>query len=300
MTASTPKSAMAYSRFLLAGAALLAIVSVGRTLLSRDDAPAPAAVATDAGASEAETLIAQLRARLAEEPGNAEGWRLLGWATFSTGRYAEAVKAYAEAARLDPEKAEHWSALGESTVLAGQGGVTADAMTAFRKALALDPKDARARFFMGAAQAEAGQPRAALDSWFALLADAPANAPWTASVRQRITDLSKREGIDVSARLANLPTPAASGPTPEQMQAAASMTPAEQQAMAKSMVESLAARLKADPRDANGWIMLMRSRKMLGDDAGAKQALAEARAAFAGDQQQIARFDEFYQSLGIR
>lgn len=310
MTSASSGNPLRHGRIALIGAALVATLSVGRALMPREEAPAPASApaptAADGSASQAapdtEALIAQLRARLAEQPDSAEGWRLLGLATASVGRHDEAARAYAEAARLEPARAEHWSALGEALVLSGAGGVTTDAAEAFRKALERDPRDFRARYFSGVAEAEAGRARAALDLWFALLADAPADAPWLSTVRQQIADLARREGIDVSARLAAAPSPAAprAGPDAEQVRAAASMSPAEQEAMARSMVDSLAAKLKADPRNPDGWMMLMRSRMMLGDRSGAAQALTEARAAYAGDTAQIRKFEDFHRSLGQR
>lgn len=298
MTASTPKTGMAYSRILLIGAALVAAVAVGRAMLHQEQ-PAP----TDSGApADSAALIAQLEARLKEEPGNAEGWRMLGWATFEAGRYAEAANAYRKAAALAPDNASYWSALGEAIVLSGRQGIDAEAMAAFRKAITADPQDARARYFLAAARAESGDAAGAIDDWFALLKDNPPDAPWASSVRERITGLAADKGIDVSARLAALPAPrpaTVGGPTPEQVQAAAAMSPSEQAAMARGMVESLAARLETDPRNPQGWIMLMRGRKVLGDQAGAVAALEQAKAAYADDPRQVSQFIESAQGLGI-
>ena len=54
------------------------------------------------------------------------------------------------------------------------------------------------------------------------------------------------------------------GPTPDQMRAAAEMTPEEQQEMIRGMVEGLAARLEDQPGDLEGWLMLGRSWRVLG------------------------------------
>jgi len=48
----------------------------------------------------------------------------------------------------------------------------------------------------------------------------------------------------------------------------------------KAMVEMLAARLKADPNDALGWVRLMRAYTVLGETDKAKDALATARKTF--------------------
>jgi cytochrome c-type biogenesis protein CcmH len=54
------------------------------------------------------------------------------------------------------------------------------------------------------------------------------------------------------------------GPSQEQIAAASSMHPAEQQQMAEGMVARLAGRLEREPGDVEGWIMLIRSYQTLG------------------------------------
>jgi tetratricopeptide (TPR) repeat protein len=52
------------------------------------------------------TMIERLAARLESAPGDIEGWRMLGWSYFHTGRYEQAATAYARAVELDPSSAE--------------------------------------------------------------------------------------------------------------------------------------------------------------------------------------------------
>jgi cytochrome c-type biogenesis protein CcmH len=49
--------------------------------------------------------------------------------------------------------------------------------------------------------------------------------------------------------------------------------------MAESMVARLAERLRDDPANVDGWVMLMRSYRTLGRDGEARKALADATAA---------------------
>ena len=53
------------------------------------------------------------------------------------------------------------------------------------------------------------------------------------------------------------------GPTAADIEAAASLTDEERQAMVESMVESLASRLADDPDNPSGWVRLLRARKVL-------------------------------------
>ena len=60
------------------------------------------------------------------------------------------------------------------------------------------------------------------------------------------------------------PYEAPRGPSPEQVQAAQEMSPQDRAEMIAAMVEGLAARLEEEPNDPQGWIRLLRARKVLG------------------------------------
>jgi cytochrome c-type biogenesis protein CcmH len=242
-------------------------------------------------------MISSLEAKLKANPNDAEGWRMLGWSFFETGRYAESATAYRKAAQLAPKNAEYWSSLGEALVLAGSGDVPKDASDAFKTALSLDAKDPRARYFLGVEQDMAGNHQAAIDTWIALLQDTPAGAPWEADVRKTVEQIAAREKIDVAARLKAIQPAAATGPAAavagipgpsrEQMAAASSLPPGQQQEMVRGMVDSLAAKLTADPKQPDRWMMLIRSRMMLGEGREAAQALQQAITANPGSRGEL-------------
>lgn len=294
------------SRLALYGAAALAIAAVGIAVARRDAPPAapvpgapPAAAAPATPQPDVDSLISGLEAKLKQDPNNAEGWRMLGWSFYETGRYAEAATAYRRAATLSPKTADYWSSLGEALVLAGSGDVPADAADAFAKAIALDPKDARARYFLAVKRDMAGDHKGALDAWFALLADTPAGAPWEADLRKTIEQVGAKEGIEVRSRLASIRPagatgPAAAldgipGPSRDQMAAAAQLPPGQQEAMVRQMVDGLAAKLAADPKQPDRWMMLVRSRMQLGQGREAAQALQQAIAANPGSRDALVR-----------
>ncbi|HEX6865778.1 MAG TPA: tetratricopeptide repeat protein, partial [Caulobacteraceae bacterium] len=241
-------------------------------------------------------MIRQLEQKMAETPGDPEGWRMLGWSYHQTGRFADAAVAYGRAAALDPGNAEYLSAQGESLVQAADGTVTPAALGAFTAALAADPADPRARYFIGVHKDQQGKHAEAMDDWIALLKDAPPDAPWAAEVRDFVERIAAERNIDLSRRL---PAAAAPGPTPDQMAAAQQMPAGDRQAMIRGMVEGLDARLRDDPNDADGWVRLMRARMVLGETGKAAQAYADARKAFAGDAQQLAAFKQAARELGV-
>jgi cytochrome c-type biogenesis protein CcmH len=306
MDASQPGRLAQIGRYALGAALLAVIVAVAlryRQPAGGETSKAPAAVES---AHAIAPMIAGLEAKLKASPGDVAGWRMLGQSTFSIGKYADAARAYARAAALAPGSADDWSALGEALVYAHGQGVDADAAHAFERAVAIDPKDARARYFLGVRKDLAGDHEGAVEDWIALLKDTPAGAPWEQSVRALVTQVATREKIDISGRL---PAPAASatdmatdaipGPSAAQMADAARINPSEQDRMARAMVDRLAVRLAQDPRDADGWIRLMRARLVLGDKAAAAAAYAQARAAFAGDKATLGRLREAAAALGM-
>ena len=312
MTESNMKTAFASAsaaRWVLIGAGAIALATVGYAVLRGKGGDEPTAsiakLQPEVGAS-----ISVLEARLKDNPDDAEGWRMLAWSLFETGKFAESAQAYKRATQIDPAKAEYWSSLGEALVLAGKGDVASDAKAAFQKAYALDPKDPRARYFLGVAKDIAGDHKGAIEDWLALLADTPPGAPWEADVRRLVSEVAAKEKIDVSARLAALkpPPPAAGamaataaipGPSPQQMRDAAGMPKGQQDLMIQGMVEGLEAKLKANPDNPTGWIMLMRSRLQLGETAKASVALKSARVALAGDQQKRGMVDAAAAELGV-
>lgn len=297
MTVSIPTSRLPWTRPVLIIAMLIASVAVGNALLKRQPEKVESEAAGQSVPDMAQ-IIRQLEDRLKQDPESVEGWRLLGLSYAGEGRYADAVSAYERVTALEPGKAEHWSSLGEAILLADKSdGLSPEAISAFERANAIDGNDPRGRFFLGMVKVDKGDAEGAITDWITLLKDNPHDAPWAGSVRQKIAEVAAANGIEVAERLAALPAPA--GPSQAQIQAAAEMTPAQQEAMARQMVESLAARLRTNPKDPQGWLQLMRARMVLGDAAGATQALGDARTAYAGDTAQQAAFSEAAKSLGI-
>jgi cytochrome c-type biogenesis protein CcmH len=296
----------------VAGAALYA--SMGQPEMASGTAPAPAAapaaapVPDAAAQGEVNQLVAGLEQKMQANPDDPEGWRMLGWSYFQTGRYADAAKAYARAIALKPDGEGYNSAYGEALVQEAGGQITPAAAAAFEKAAAQDGADARARYFLAVRKSEQGDRKGAIEDMLRLVADSPADAPWLPQLRAVIQQTAQAAGIDIAARLAatkpvgnaavpGLPPPVAAAaaanaavpagvmpsPSREQVQAAQAMNPADRQAMIRSMVDGLAEKLKANPKDEGGWLRLMRARQVLGDAAAAKTARDQALAAFAGD-----------------
>ena len=77
------------------------------------------------------------------------------------------------------------------------------------------------------------------------------------------------------------------------------MSGSDRNAMIHGMVDKLAAELKQNPHDADGWQRLMRARMVLGQKTEALAAYRAARGAFAQDPNQLASLDSSAHALGV-
>ena len=271
------------------------------------------------GVPPVDEMIQRLAARLSRNSKDVEGWRTLGWSYLNLGRFSEAAQAYAKAIELSPDIAELRSARIEALVRSADGIVTTGARSAIEDTLKIDPKDTRARFFKGLAKEQGGDKTSALTDWNELLKEVNADEPWALDLKNRISALERDLGVNGAAppgepnpatagglreRLttpggSQMSRPIEKGPSPEEVQAAEAMPGAERFAMIRGMVDGLSNRLEQSPRDADGWIKLIRSRMVLGETELAKQALAHGIKAFNEDKQQRDRIVAAAQQLGL-
>lgn len=168
------------------------------------------------------------------------------------------------------------------------------AIGVFDKALAIDSKDPRARFFKGLAVEQSGDKKTALEAWIAILEDASPGEDWVADLEQRVAQLAQETGIDITGRLAQR-----KGLTATDVRNAASLQVDQQTAMIRGMVDGLASRLAASPRDEEGWIKLIRSYSVLGEAESAKKALQRALQAFDEAAPERMRIAAIASDLGI-
>lgn len=229
----------------------------GQPLAARLEAPG--------GGENLDSVVAKVEQHLAASPEDGRGWDVLAPIYLRLGRAEEAQRAYGQAIRLLGSNAARQSGLGEA-ILAGEGGiVTAAARAAFEAANAAAPGAPGPRFYLALAEEQEGKTEAAAAGWRALLAEAPADAPWRAPVEQALARVSRVEGLP--------------GPSAPDLAAAEQIAPADRAAMIEGMVDGLAERLQAEPDDVEGWLRLIRSYVVLGRP---NDASAAAKAALEG------------------
>jgi cytochrome c-type biogenesis protein CcmH len=199
----------------------------------------------------------RLEQKLLADPSNATGWLLYARAESMLGEWQKAADAYKRAIDLGLTNGEVLAGYGEMQVMAAAGIVSPAARDTFIAALATDGSGGVARYYLALADAQAGDTQKALDAWVELASGLPEDSPMRDAIAGRIADAAKSGGLAPPPMPKGLPSAATqSGPTPEQMEAAAAMPPAERDKMIGEMVEKLAAKLKAAPDDLEGWMRL--------------------------------------------
>lgn len=230
-----------------------------------------------------DNLVAQVESHLEQNPADGRGWAVLAPVLAKIGRADDAVRAYRNSITYNGETAERRADLGAAIVGAANGVVTADAKNEFDRAIALNAKDVKARYFLGLAAEQDGRGADAAKIWQAMLADAPADAPWRGAVQEALARVN-----------------GSAPPLPDGAAAAASgMSGADRSAMIHGMVDRLAARLKQDGSDVDGWLRLVRAYMVLNEPEKSRAARDDARHALGQNEAGLRQLNEGLKALGI-
>lgn len=242
------------------------------------------------GRAQIAEMISKLERQMRETPDDPNGWALLGKSYRAMGRFSDAIGALEKLAELTNNDPEALVMLAETMVEMDQGSVSLKAVELLQAVKKEDPTDPRPYFYIGLEREQKEDPQGAVNEWAALLNHSPSNAPWVGEMQNRIAALVANGKIESPkiVMLAPIPESASEstqqqsntnnespGPTQQQIQDAQKMDSGDQQAMIRSMVERLAARLKENPDDLEGWIKLERAYQVLGESAKALAAQKE-------------------------
>ncbi|GMO97413.1 c-type cytochrome biogenesis protein CcmI [Bradyrhizobium sp. TM239] len=231
-----------------------------------------------------ENLVVQVQQHLEKNPTDGRGWNVLAPVLERLGRFDDAVRAYRNSLTYNGESAERRSDLGEAISAAAGGVVTVEAKAEFERAHALNADDPKANYFLGLAAEQDGRKDDAATIWRALLAKAPADAPWRALVQSSLV------------RVGGGTMPALSDET---IAASKDMAEGDRNAMVRGMVDRLATRLKQNGEDVDGWLRLVRAYLVMGERDKAAGASADARQAVASDAERLRQLNEGLRTLGL-
>jgi cytochrome c-type biogenesis protein CcmH len=176
----------------------------------------PADHATQASAADIRQMIEQLQGRLAQQPDDLEGWKLLGRSAAVVGDYPLARTAFGEAyTRSKGQDAEAVAGFAESLILNDEREIDGQAVPLFERALELDPDNARALWYGGIIAFRRGDLSLAQQRWVELQNhDLPPDLRQV--VAERLAEIERAQGGPPAASAATGATAtAASAPPPD-------------------------------------------------------------------------------------
>jgi cytochrome c-type biogenesis protein CcmH len=207
--------------------------------------------------------LGKLAAKLKADPSNADGWILYARTAGSLRRWDDAVDAYRHALALGRSGPEIQAGFGETLTLQADGIVTPAAHDAFAAALKADPRNDVAQYYLAIAAGQAGEPAQAIARFQTLLGEIPEDSPMRDEIGKRITEAANAAGLPVPELAKGTPAEV-QDPEAATMAETAAMPPDQQKTMIAGMVAKLAARLEAEPGDAEGWVRLGRAYVVMG------------------------------------
>lgn len=225
-------------------------------------------------------LMVQLRQAVQDRPNDLRGLELLARNEAAMGNLQAASVAQAAILSLKGQDAtsEDHAAHAELLIMAAGGYVSPEAEQALVRALEADPRNGTARYYTGTMFAQIGRFDRTFILWNRLLQEGPPDAPWIAPIREQISEVAARAGVNYTLP----PAPGQRGPTGADVEAASEMTPEERQAMVEGMVDQLGARLAAEGGPAEDWARLITALARIGRMDQARAIYAEAQERFAG------------------
>jgi cytochrome c-type biogenesis protein CcmH len=214
----------------------------------------------EAAGLDLDSAVKTIEARLAQDPNDVRGWRVIAPVYMNLGRYADAVTAMRHINSLAAPTADSQTDLGEALMMQNGGSVVGEPLELFKKAAALDPGHVRSRFYIAGEETRTGDNVAAVRDWTALIAMAKGDEPWVVTARKGLAQ--------AEAALHPVDTSSSAAPViPDSTQIAA-------------MVDGLDARLKSQGGTIAEWTELVRSRMVQGRMDDAQAAYDAARKAY--------------------
>jgi cytochrome c-type biogenesis protein CcmH len=125
----------------------------------------PAADLSSITADQFQDMTVKLAARMQQNPGDAEGWKMLGRAYRAMDRYGEANGAYRKAVELRPQDADLLADYAESLALGAGRDLAGEPTRLLDRALKLEPHNTKVLTLSGSAAFERKDYKAAIGYW---------------------------------------------------------------------------------------------------------------------------------------
>jgi cytochrome c-type biogenesis protein CcmH len=156
----------------------------------------PAAVdarhTTEQGGPDMDGMLSGLEEKLKQNPGNADGWIMLGRSYAALERYPEAVRAYAQAAALQPGNARLLGDYAEALALSRGGNLQGKPLELVEEALKLDPKNEKGLELAGISAYQREDYAQAAAYWRRLLKVMPGDTPYAKEIAATAAEAERK------------------------------------------------------------------------------------------------------------
>jgi cytochrome c-type biogenesis protein CcmH len=153
--------------------------------------PAPETVA-EVGPAQVEQMVARLAARLAQQPDDAAGWRMLARSYETLRRFDQAADAYRHLLALEPDNPDVMVDYAVVLGMTSNSSLAGEPEALLAKALALNPNHLQALALSGSAALERGDVANAVKPWKKILALVPADSDIGRSIAASIAKAQAR------------------------------------------------------------------------------------------------------------
>ena len=234
-------------------------------------------------------MIEQLRAVVPENPEELQGWQLLALHEARIGNYAAATRAQEQVLRLKGDAATLEDRIGllDRMVAATNGFVSPEAEQVMLQVLDVDPGNVPARYYAGLLYAQTDRPDLAYRLWRGVLENSDPEGIYAGLANAQIAEVAFAAGeeFDPNSITPRGPRPAPlSGPSQDDIAAAAEMDDEDRAQMIAGMVAQLSERLANEGGTASEWARLITALTVLNETDRAQMILEEARTAFTGQE----------------
>jgi cytochrome c-type biogenesis protein CcmH len=190
-----------------------------------------------------EAMVGRLAQRLEQDPGNAEGWMMLGRSYYVMNRFPEAARAYERAVALMPDNADVLADYADTLAVGQNRSLAGKPLELVERALKVDPTHWKALALAGTAAFDRQDYAGAIAYWQRMKKTVPADSEIARSIDASIAEARSQGGIGEAGQA---PAGAAQG-VPKDAPPAAAAASGANVAGTVSLAPALAA--KAAPDD---------------------------------------------------
>lgn len=158
-------------------------------------------------------MVDRLAQRMQQNPGDAQGWSMLGRSYAVLGRFAESAQAYARAVALVNDDAALLADYADSLAMSRGGNLQGEPYQIIKRGLEFDPKNFKLLALAGSAEFQNKDYAAAVDYWERSLAGVQGESDFARELRSSIDEARRLGKLPVAQAQAQAPAPVAAAAT---------------------------------------------------------------------------------------